>query len=682
MKSITSCRFLLNQRGICNKVVLLTSCREYSATQSRVLLKSALLSKTATKYSSERHYSAQIKRPYVDPKLSYVYGRSSNHLVYSTIDKELDRRVKAAPDELAFVSHSEKKRITFRQLEHDINKLAKSLVTTYNVKRGNFVGVFAYNCYNWIIIQLTCSRIGAILTPINPSYKSNELAYLLKKGKVKCLFMPGPMSIQAELNDHMRVLQCSEIVSMSKNKELLLENVILMDEEIQYDISYSGGDADTVRGDHRINFKLDNCKLSNWKDAQSDGLIYWSVEDAKQKNCPNLNEALIVDSTLNQPEDLFAVYYTSGTTGKPKGACISQFTAINNIRMAQTRLRSGHSDMKITVATTLPMFHIFAGVLHTLGPLCANTTVVYASYKYDLKAYVEAIIENNAYSTSLTPTILIDLLSYVEKHKLNKEIPLTLIQPGGAALAPELVTKTFKTLPNLKEIRTGYGSTENGSIATFQTIHEPSDIRAFTVGPPIDFTEVRIVKPETDTIVPLGEQGEIQTRGYNTMSGYLDDPEKTAQVFTSEGNWYKTGDIGVLHPNGSVQVNGRIKHMIIKGGENIYPQEVEDMIHKLDFVEKVHVIGVPDERFGEQVCAWVKLKSGYNQVQDATSKKNGNDICVEDIIEYCKKNITYFKVPKYVLFVDDFPMTPTKKVQAHLMVEESIKILGLKKATN
>lgn len=617
----------------------------------------------------------------MDPKFSYVYGRSSNHLVYSTIDRELEKRFRASPDDLAFVSHFERRRITYRQLEHDINKLAKSLVSKFNVKKGDFVGVFAYNCYNWILIELTCSRLGAILTPINPSYKPEELGHVLKKGKVKCLFMPGPLSIQADLNDHIQILQSSEIVSMSKAKELLLENVILMDEEIEYEISYSKT-GNTVKGDHKIDFKLENCKLSNWSETYSDGEIYWSLEDAKQKCGQNLREAIIVDSSLNQPEDLFAVYYTSGTTGKPKGACISQFTAINNVRMAQLRIRNGNADAKIVVATTLPMFHIFAGVLHTLGPVCAGTTVVYASYKYDLEAYVKSIIENQAYSTSLTPTMLIDMLSYIDKHKLNKVVPLTLVQPGGAALAPELVTKTFKTLPNLKEVRMGYGSTENGSVATFQTIHEPSDTRAFTVGPPLDFTEIRVVKPDTETIVPIGETGEIQTRGYNTMTCYLDDPEKTAQVFTRNGQWYKTGDIGFLHPHGSLQVSGRIKHMIIKGGENIYPQEVEDLIHKLECVEKVHVIGVPDERFGEQVCAWIKLKSEYKQVEGVACKRGATDVCEDDIIEHCKKNITYFKVPKYVLFVDDFPMTPTKKVQANVMVEESIKRLGLTKASN
>lgn len=623
--------------------------------------------------TSKRHLGTQVPRPYVDPKLSYAFGRSNEHLIYSTVSRELARQLRERPDEVAFVSHAEGLRRTIRQLSEDINRLTKALVQRFNIRRGDFVGVFAYNCYNWVLVQFACARIGAILTPINPSYKSHELAFVLRKGKVKCLLMPGPKSIQAELNNHLEVLQANEIIEMSRSRELMLENVILMDSDRDYDFG-------------SIGFKLANCQLHNWSATeQNDGLLFGSQQEAEAAGVSE-DQALVLDLDEVSPDDLFAVYYTSGTTGQPKGACVSQFTVVNNVRLCQIRLRNGRQrSWHAKVATTLPMFHIFAGVLNSLSPATSHTTVVYSSHKYDIGTFVESIREHEANITNLTPTMLIDLLTHVEQMGI-KDLPLRVVQPGGSPLAPELVTRAFKVLPELEELRSGYGSTENGAVATFQTIHEPNEFRALTVGPPLDFTEIRIVDPNNgDKVLPLGEQGEVQTRGYNTMTEYLDEPEKTREVLT-RNRWYRTGDIGLMRPHGSIEISGRLKHMIIKGGENIYPEEVEKMIYRMGCVEKVHVVGVPDERFGEQVCAWIKLKPGFIGTDgdahlapapsDASTAKR---VSKAEIVGFCKENITYFKVPKYLLFVDDFPMTPTKKVQGHLMTERSIEVLGLER---
>lgn len=613
---------------------------------------------------SKRRLATKVLRPYVDPKSSYAFGKSNEHLVYSTIARELDKQVTQIPDEIAFISHTENKKVTFRQLNHDINKLAKSMATRFNIKRGDFVGIFSYNCYHWLLIQFVCARLGAIMTPINPSYKAHELAFVLKKGKIKCLFMPGPKSVQSELNNHLNVLQSDQIVDLSKAGELQLEHVILMDANTHYKASSD------------INFKLSNCQLWDWSDTQLDGQIFKSLQEAEEAGVSE-EDAFILDIDHVSPDDLFAVYYTSGTTGTPKGACISQFTVVNNVRLCQTRLRNGRQhEWKAISATTLPLFHIFAGVLNALSPVVSNSTIVFSGHKYDIGTFVESVIQHDANVTTLTPTMLIDMLTYIEQKRIV-DLPLQIIQPGGAALPPELVTRTFKVLPNLEELRSGYGSTENGAVATFQTIHEPFEARAFTVGPPLDFTEIRIVEPNSDRLVPLGERGEIQTRGHNTMTEYLDEPKKTLEVITAS-KWYKTGDIGLMHPHGSIEISGRLKHMIIKGGENIYPEEVEQVMHKMTCIEKVHVVGVPDRRFGEQVCAWVKLKPDYVEAKGRSDEpRSPNEIHADDVIKFCKDNITYFKVPKYLMFVDDFPMTPTKKVQSNVMVERSIKFFGL-----
>lgn len=627
--------------------------------------------------------SGQVNRPYVDPKLSYAFGKSSEHLIYSTVAREFDRQIGEQPDEVALISHQEGIKRTYRQLGEDIDRLSGALVSKFNIQKGDTVGIFAYNCYNWILVQYACSRIGAVLTPINPSYKGDELAFVLGTGRVKCLFMPGPKSVQRELNDHMAVLQSDPVLDMlaaSSPLPLRLESVILMDEENDYNLS-------------EIPFKLRKragaemkCQLFQWSDTQrpaDGGRVFRSAQEADEAGL-RPEDACILSPELVSPDDLFAIYYTSGTTGKPKGACCSQFTVINNVRLCQIRLRNGRPrNWHAIAATTLPLFHIFAGVLNALSPVTSRTTMVLSSYKYDIGAYVESIQQHEANITTLTPTMLIDLLTYVEQKEI-RSLPLRVIQPGGASLPPELVARAFKALPELEELRTGYGSTENGAVATFQTIHEPEAIRSNTVGPPLDFTEVRVVKPANavdrgERVLPLGEKGEIQTRGHNTMLGYLDQPDKTREVLTQD-RWYRTGDIGFMHPNGSIEISGRMKHMIIKGGENIYPGELEQMMHKMDCIEKVHVIGLPDERFGEQVCAWVKLKPGFSEATGDYAHKSPQDthlVHKEDIIKFCKANITYFKVPKYLLFVDDFPMTPTKKVQNHVMIERSIEIFGL-----
>lgn len=613
-----------------------------------------------------RTVNTQVLRPYVDPKLSYAFGRSNETLLYTTIGRQLELAAETSPERMAFIFHQEKKSITVKQLNYDVNKLAKALLTKFNIQAGDPVGIFAYNCYHWTVAQFACSRLGAILVPINPSYKSDELAFVLEQSGIKCLFMPGPKSVQATLNNHLKVLESDQILNLSASEKLKLRDIILLDSENDY----TGKDT-----------RLTKCTVHQWKELENDGIIFKSSYEAEQAGVGE-HEACIYDCDQVSPDDTFAIYYTSGTTGKPKGACVSQFTAVNNALLCQRRVRNGRPlSHRLVASVTLPMFHIFAGVLNTLAPTLCNTTVTYTGHSYDIEIFVDSIIKNGANITSLTPTMLIDLLSYIETNNMANEFPLKIIQSGGAALSPEVAFRALKLLPNLEELRQGYGSTENGGVATLQSLHEPPETKQFTVGSPADFSEVRVVKLDTEELLPHGERGEIQTRGYNTMIEYLNQPEKTAEVISAT-RWYRTGDLGFMHPHGSIQICGRVKHMIIKGGENIYPEEVSRLIYQLEYVEDVHVIGVPDKRFGEQVCAWVKLKAGYREAKpdekDGSVGSDGTIAVTKDaILEHCKNKITYFKVPRYLLFTNEFPMTPTKKVQYHIMTEMSCKILGI-----
>lgn len=602
----------------------------------------------------------------MDPNLSYSYGKSQGHLVYSTVMKELGLRLDKDGDELAYISQAESKKVTLREFDRDVSRLSKSLLTRFNLSKGDSLALYAYNCYNWLVVQFACARIGVILVPVNPSNKPQELIHVLKSGKPKCIFFPGPKSVQTGLNNHLEVLRSREISEALASGDLMLKDVVFMDgiKGDEYDL------ADQL-------LSVTNCRLHTWADCMKDGIIYRSLKEAEAAGV-NEKDAHVVDIDIVSPDDPFAIYYTSGTTGLPKGAVISHFTALNNSRICFERLvQALPKNEKPIMITTLPFFHILAGILLSFPPLCSGSVLINSSHKYDLQTLIEATSEHGANITTLTPTILIDMLAYIESNNLGSEFSLKTVLSGGAFIPPEVVSRTFKTLKNIREVRIGYGSTENGGVATMQCSHEPDETKAISVGGPIDFTELRIVDPDTEKLLPHGEPGEIQTRGHNAMLEYLNQPDKTAEVLTSH-RWYRTGDMGIMHPHGSIQVVGRRKSLIIKGGENIYPEEVARYILRLPYVENAHVIGVPDKRYGEQVCAWVKLKPGFCEAS-TDADQSQRQITKDEVIEFCKQGMTHFKVPKYILFVDSFPMTPTKKAQAHIMVQESIKILGLDK---
>lgn len=617
--------------------------------------------------------------PYVDPKLSYSFGRSMDKLIYSTISKELWRELEESAENanrLAFVSDYEGISKTLKEFYVDVNTIAKILLTRFHLKKGDSVGIYGYNSYNWIVTQFACSRIGVIVVPINPSYKADELAFVLQSSKVRCLFTHGPKSVQNELNKHLEWLKSDLIKEKINSGELSdLTDIVLMDGKKSSD--YANYDFSNSTNSELFVHK--QCNITHWDDCLHNGRLYTSLEEAK---LDNNHDGHVLDLDEVSPNDCFAIYYTSGTTGTPKGACVSHFASVNNCRIVIRRMRTEQEpNWQVKMATVLPFFHIYAGVLICYAPLLSNATMIIPSYKYDIGAVVDSMLKHQTNVTSITPTILIDMLRYIKAKNLGDKIPLELVQSGGAALPPEMVNRSFEILKNLKHIRIGYGSTENAALATMQTILEPDDTKAVSVGSPIDFSEIRIVRYDTDELVELGDRGEVQTRGHNTMLGYLNDREKTDNVLTPN-NWYRTGDIGLMYPNGSISIVGRLKSLIIRGGENIYPDEVERFIYKLNYVDTVHVVGIPDKRVGEQVCAWIKLKAGFCEMGSQSKQLGDKEITKEEVIKFCLDNMTYFKVPKYILFVDSFPMTPTKKTQAHVMSQMSIETLGLDKITD
>ena len=579
--------------------------------------------------------------PHVDERLSYVYGRSLKELKYCTVAPMIQAMTKREPHSTAVVVYDEGISKSFEELYSDINRLVNGMVHSLGLERGDKVGLYSYNTYQFVLIQIACSMLGLILNPFNPSYKAHELSHVLGKADVKVLFTCGKNSRQASLNDHHSVV-CDESVGKLQKDGLIknLKHLILLDGEMSQE-----------------ELPLTDVKIHHWRQAFTN----------------NSHIDSIVREMIDQvrADDLYGIYYTSGTTGFPKGAAITQFNVINNTAFSVERVFNQRGPLypaiRPNVCLPLPLFHEFAGVLGVMLPFLDGGSFVLPGIRYNIQTVVEAIMRFKCNSIFLTPTILIDLITYVEHNDL-KNVPLRTMLIAGSKVMSELVHKTHKILPDLEELRIGYGSSENGVIASIQTSQEPVETRSLTVGPPLDFTEIRIADSAGETM-PIGQSGEVQTRGFNTMMGYYNEPEKTDEVIT-KSRWYKTGDLGIIDKHGSLQIVGRIKELIIKGGENIYPAEVETVLHTYGLIEDAHVFGVPDKRFGEEVCVWVKLnKTKCGDLSEEELKR--------DIIEYCKRKLTYFKVPKYVMFVEEFPLTPVKKIKKYEMRAQTAKMLNL-----
>lgn len=581
--------------------------------------------------------------PYVDEKLSYAYGRSLKELRYNTVAPMMRNITNREPHSTAVIVYDEGISRSFEELQNDVTRLINGMVKNLGLKRGDPVGLYCYNNYQYLLVQLACNSLGLVLNAFNPSYKAHEFSYVLGKANVKCLFMPGKNSRQSTLNDHHAVICDPSIgeLQSKKNKLNNLSHIILLDGEMTHD-----------------ELPLKDVKIAHWRTAYSDDK---QIDENVQQ---------MIDQVRS--DDLYGVYYTSGTTGFPKGAAITQYNVINNAAISIDRVFNQrgprYQPIRPNVCLPLPLFHEFAGVLGVMLPFLDGGSIVLTGQRYNIQSVIESIMRFNCNSIFLTPTILIDLITYVERNKLTN-IPLKTMLIAGSKVMSELVHKTHKILPNLEELRIGYGSSENGVIATIQTSQEPTETRPLTVGPPLDFTEVRIADTQTDETTLLGQSGEVQTRGFNTMMCYYGDPEKTSEVIT-KSRWYKTGDLGIIDRNGSLQIVGRIKDLIIKGGENVYPAEIETVLHAYNKIEDAHVFGVPDKRYGEEVCVWIKLdKTKCSSMSEAELKK--------DIIEYCKQKLTYFKVPKYVLFVEEFPLTAVKKIKKFEMRAQTTKMLNL-----
>ncbi|KAI2798943.1 Acyl-CoA synthetase member 2 mitochondrial [Blomia tropicalis] len=581
---------------------------------------------TTTKYD---HVKPFVSKPY-----SYAFGRSEDNLVYKTAANLLEERSASETGRPMLISHHEGIKRTFSEINDDVNRIAKAMHEDLGLKHGDVVGLWSCNTYNWICIQYACSKLGVVLCTINPYYQIKELDYVLRKADIKALFMPGKDSEQRVVNNFAKIIGQTlkdDDVNRGDQEEIILKHIISIDGS-----PYEQSDLPSKQ-------PIQSHTLDKLK--QRTGLLDKSITE------------------LITPDDPAIIMFTSGTTGKPKGAYLSHFTIVNDAILTSKSMGSANDMMSCCVP--LPFFHSFAGVLGNITMAALPNQVVIPCMKYDVAQVVDSMKVNDVTHILATPTLAIDLLDYIKKN--NVQLPkLKSLLAGGASVPIETAQQFVKTVPSCVDFRIGYGATETGPCATTCQMHHTFEQRTETVGTPLDFVEVKIVDPETNSVVPLGQCGEILTRGFHVMLGYWKDPVKTKEVLDSAG-WYNTGDLGTMDEDGFLKIVGRTKEMIIVGGENVYPRELEEILHTHPAISDVHVIGIPDPRKGEEVCAWVRLHD--------PSKPN---VTEDELKKFCSEQMAYFKVPKHFLFVDSFPITTTGKAQKFIMREITCKKLNLK----
>jgi len=537
--------------------------------------------------------------------LSYAHGSGAVPLLGETIGENLRRTVEHFPDRDALVVRSQRYRATYRQLWDETTVVARALLAS-GVAAGDRVGIWAPNRYEWVVTQYASARVGAILVNVNPAYKAAELRYALRQSGVRLLVLARAFKSSDYLDLLAQVRgDCPE----------LRETVVL---EQDWDALLSRASA------------------------------------VREEDLAAREKQLQFDDPIN-------IQYTSGTTGAPKGATLTHHNILNNGYFLGRTLGYSEHDR---VCVPVPFYHCFGMVIGNLASTTHGACIVSPGEAFDPLLTLEAVSAERCTSLYGVPTMFIAELSHPRFHEFDLSSLRTGIMAG--APCPVDVMRKVQSLMHMPEVTIGYGMTETSPVSAQTARHDPLERRVSTVGQVHAHVEIRVADPETGATVPRGQPGEYCTRGYHVMPGYWNDEAATRKAIDAAG-WMHSGDLATMDDEGYVKIVGRIKDMIIRGGENISPREIEELLHTHPEVLEAQVIGIPSERYGEEVMAWVRLRPG------ATVTPTGLE-------QFCQAQIAGFKVPKYWKLVDEFPMTVTGKVQKFRMREAAIAELGLQKA--
>jgi len=540
------------------------------------------------------------------PLPSYTNGVWDAPMLGDTIGDNFDRTVAAHADRDALVDRPSGRRWTYAELRRDVDAVAVGLLKR-GIGKGDRVGIWAPNCPEWTLIQFATAKIGAVLVNINPAYRAHELKYVLDQAGIRLLVSAPEFksSDYAGMIEEVRP-QCPD-----------LEMVVLL------------GSAE-------------------WSKLASDGN---AVHAADPSLLPAAQAALSSDDPIN-------IQYTSGTTGFPKGATLSHHNILNNGYFVGELCHYTENDR---VCIPVPFYHCFGMVMGNLACTSHGATMVIPGPSFDPKATLQAVEAEKCTSLYGVPTMFIAELAEPDFASFDLSSLRTGIMAGSPC--PVEVMKQVIEQMGMAEVSICYGMTETSPVSLQTRSDDTIDQRVSTVGRVGPHLEVKIVDPATGLTVPRGTPGELCTRGYSVMLGYWNNPEKTAEAIDA-GRWMHTGDIGVMDSDGYVAITGRIKDMVIRGGENVYPREIEEFLYTHPDILDAQVIGVPDAKYGEELMVWVRMKDGAEPLDAAKVR------------EFCTGKLAHYKIPKYVHVVDEFPMTVTGKVRKVEMREQSLDLIG------
>ncbi len=538
------------------------------------------------------------------PQPAYASGTSTLPLLGDTIGANLERTVATSGDREALVECATGRRWTYAELNADVDRVARGLLGL-GIGTGDRVGIWAPNCAEWTLVQYATAKIGAILVNVNPAYGTSELSYALQQSGTRLL-----VSAKA-----FKTSDYEAMVREVRGQCPALERVI-----------FTGGDD-------------------------------WDALLAAGEGLPD--DAVAERMTALSCDDPINIQYTSGTTGYPKGATLSHHNIVNNGYFTTERI--GFSDQD-RLCIPVPFYHCFGMVMGNLGCTTHGACMVIPAPGFDPATTLQAVQDERCTALYGVPTMFIAEQSLPDFDSYD----LSSLRTGLMAGSPcpvEVMKRCIQDM-HMDQVGIAYGMTETSPVSTQTLMDDDLDRRTSTVGQVHPHLEVKLVDPVSGLTVPRGEPGELCTRGYSVMLGYWEDEERTAEVI-DQARWMHTGDLAVMRADGYVTIVGRIKDMVIRGGENVYPREVEEFLHAHPDVLDVQVVGVPDEQYGEELCAWVRLREGAEPLD------------AETVRAFASGRLAHYKIPRYVLVVDEFPMTVTGKVRKVEMRAESAQRLGL-----
>ena len=553
---------------------------------------------------------------------SYCHRGGEEPLQGCTIPEHFGNIVQRFPDHEAIVSMPQQRRLNYRELQELADELARGLMSL-GFRPGERIGIWSTNNIEWLLLQLATARIGAVLVNINPAYRPRELAYALQRAGVQCLFL-----IPSFRSSNYVEMLC-ELVPELKNSEpgsLRPESLPDLRRIVLYDPAEPMETQRPAPG------------ITLWTE------VLTAADAVDPSELEAVTESLDMDDAIN-------IQFTSGTTGFPKAVVLSHHNILNNAWFCAHAMYFTEADR---LAVPVPFYHCFGMVLANLLCMSVGACVVVPGEHFDARQVLEAIAKERCTAVHGVPTMFIAVLDHPDFSACD----LTSLRTGimaGAPCPPELLRRVIAEM-HCPDILIGYGETEASPLTHLTTRDDSEERRVNTVGRNLPHQEVKVVNVETGRTVPMGEIGEICFRGYHIMKGYYRDPDATADAL-DEAGWLRSGDLGTMDSEGYVRVTGRLKEMIIRGGENIYPREIEDLLFTHPKVAEAAVFGVPDSFFGEEVAAWIQLQPDQSMTTD-------------EVRQFCKDTIEHFKIPKHIRFTDEFPMTVTGKVQKFRMREE------------